>query len=370
MNDQNPDRVERLHQNTFGDHGERIGYPSVSSAWSHLQIRPLASMSHGDLECSVMPVRPSHALHGMSSDLSITTMDCLLPFRSSGSSYCSSSIRAPEQGVLPDITEDYLRLGFVSDDPPTYYPIQESNSPLGSDNFCGAYHLNPSTLNTQETRYDVGDIEQRGRNFYENNLERFLAQKSPYATSSPRSFGFSYSLFDDNEASSSQSNQESCLSSTTGQRYYSHHTSDLNSSLENPFMNTLSRGSGFHRNEIEVMRHNFYLGEEVRKLVMTGPINPMLAMRKQVLPYLLSLLDDGDEVMLENILNGLLHPSSLYRVMKDKHGYHLFNKLLDKCGYIHKWKIVSLVTRANKLLELASDCYGYEIQTSNVFFFC
>ena len=307
-----------------------------------------------------MPFGPSHALQGFNYGLPSATMDRLPAFGSSSSSYCSSSMHAPEQGVLPDITEDYRLFDFVSDDFPSMnYPTQEGSSLSGSNSSSSAYHPNPYSLNTQGTPYDIGDIEQGGCNFYGSNLGRIVAQRSPYVRTpislNPQwSSGSSYSLFDSSEASSSQSKQGGCLSSMTGQSFYGDHASESNLVTGNP-------GSGFHKDEVEATGYNSYL----RELVTRGPISPVLAMRKEVLPHLLSLLDGGDAVILTNILNGALHPSSLYRVMKDKHGHRLFVKLLDKCGYRHKLEIVSLVARADKLFELAKDCYGYALKSSN-----
>ena len=312
-----------------------------------------------------MPFRPSHALQGFSVGLPSATMDRLPAFGSSGSSYCSSSIRAPERWVLPDIAEDYRRLNFAKGDFPCMnYPTQEGSSLLGSNCFSTAYHLHPSALNTRETPYDVGDIEQRGCNFYGSNLGRFVVQGSPYdcapiSMNRMWSSGSSSTLFDGSGASCSQSNQGGFLSSITGQTFDCRHTNELNLVAGNPLFNTLSR---FPRDEVEATGPNFYSRENVRERVMKGPIDSTLAMTKKAVPHLLSLLDEGDAVILRNILNGVVHPSLLYSVMKDEHGHRLFIELLDKCGYRHKLRIVSLVAQAGVLLDLAGDCYGYALK--------
>ncbi|XP_073103327.1 uncharacterized protein [Elaeis guineensis] len=313
MDNPNPNSIDGLSfsleelylrsQNTFSEHGQ------------HPQLLPSDSLSQGDWQRSAMPFRPSHALQGFSVGLPSATMD-----------------RLPAFGQLS----------------------------LGSNCFSTAYHLHPSALNTRETPYDVGDIEQRGCNFYGSNLGRFVVQGSPYdcapiSMNRMWSSGSSSTLFDGSGASCSQSNQGGFLSSITGQTFDCRHTNELNLVAGNPLFNTLSR---FPRDEVEATGPNFYSRENVRERVMKGPIDSTLAMTKKAVPHLLSLLDEGDAVILRNILNGVVHPSLLYSVMKDEHGHRLFIELLDKCGYRHKLGIVSLVAQAGELLDLAGDCYG------------
>ena len=110
-----------------------------------------------------MPFRLSYALRGFSLGLPSTLIDRLSAFGSFGSSNCSSSIRALEKAVLLAITDNYLRLCFVSDIlPSSNYPTQESGSRFRSNGFNSTYHLNPSALYAQETSYGMGNLEQRG----------------------------------------------------------------------------------------------------------------------------------------------------------------------------------------------------------------